>query len=479
MAAIPRSNLTDAGSERSPLLRAMRNSFQEDSLYQSMSNPNYLSTESTTTTDDAYLGGRMRVFRPIVYAEKALGVLLNSVIMYVFCCILGLGLICINADGVLGPGRGWNWWLVFMPFWLGNAILLIAHFLSMRSATMLRQWAETDCMSNEPLLPLLRKILLVYAVSVPLTAFLLWSELAFCAIMSDMTYRSTSVYFAFTPILIIEAAYIVRYLLCKAKSTLPGCSWVLAFVFTLMLAFNADLIHRRNPETDALPGELLPWFTVFCPIFVWEFLMFGSLLIVLYSQAAGYYNMASSQLTATVLYTLALAAGAIGHVMLLEHMELESTSLDVPSILLFSAWVTGSLALYIISRQEVAKLMASRGGAVPVPLTRTDHGWVTNHAVTDQWMLLGDIPLTSAGLEQRGTRKRTSSDMESDLNSQGWLWVRQVLGSRLCSWCCCLASRHSFDASSPSEHPEGRLKNVKRKNSGSYSDLHLDVVATK
>ncbi|OQS01075.1 hypothetical protein THRCLA_05780 [Thraustotheca clavata] len=454
----------DTESERSPLLRAMRNSYQEDSVYMPVSN--YLSTDNS---EDASLRG-IHVFRPIVYAEKALGVLLNSVTIYVFCCILGLGLVCINADGVLGPGRNWNWCIVFLPFWIGNVIVIIAHIASMRSATMLRQWAETDCMSNEPLLPLLRKILLIYAVSVPLFAFLLWSELAFCAILTDMTYRNTSVYFAFAPILGIEAAYIARYLLCKARSTLPGCSWVLIFVFTLMLAYNADIVHRRDPETEELPGDQLPWFTVFCPIFVWEFLMFCSLVIVLYSQAAGYYSMGTSQLTATVLYTIALIAGAIGHVMLLEHMELESTSLDVPSILLFSAWVTGSLALYIISRQEVNKLMATRGGAVPVPLTRTDQGWVTNYAVTDPWMLLGDIPLTSSGLKQRGQRKRTSSTIENDFTSQSLMCLRQLFGSRLCSFCCCLSSRQSFD-SNTSDHPEGRLKNVKRKNSGSYSDF--------
>ncbi len=208
-------------NERSPLLRAMRQSYHEDSLYQTIPTPHasYMSSDNTTTNDAAFRG--MRVFRPIIHAEKALGVLVNSVIIYAFCCILGLGLISLNADGVLGS-RDWNWWLVFMPFWVGNVIMFVAHVLSMRSSMILRQWAETDCMSNEPLLPLLRKILLIYAMSVPLMLLLFWSELAFCAILSETAAPTTSVYVAFGPILFIEVAFIFRYILCKARSsTLP------------------------------------------------------------------------------------------------------------------------------------------------------------------------------------------------------------------------------------------------------------------
>jgi hypothetical protein len=255
-----------------------------------------------------------------------------------------------------------------------------------------------------------------------------------------------------------------------------------------MLAYNTDVLHRRNGEketTTDLSAVLLPWLTVFCPLFVLALLMFCSLMIVLYSEVAGYYQMTSAQLAASILYTLSLGTGSTGQVMLLEHIEFHSTTLDIPSIMLFSAWSMGSLALYIISRQEVKKLMASRGGAVPVPLTRTAAGsWVTNHAVTDRWMLLGDIRLTATGLERRsGQRKykRTTSDMDPmDLNSESWICIRNMCGSRWLSWCCCCFRFHQISdvASSDGEHhhhPESRLKNVKRKNSGSYSDLHVDM----
>ncbi|KAF0698315.1 Aste57867_11035 [Aphanomyces stellatus] len=470
----------EADSERSPLLRAMRNSYQEETVYSSIHNAN-MSYSSQRDVDEGTLRG-MNVFRPIVYAEQSLGFLLNGVMVYVFCCFVGFALISFNADGILGPPQHWNWWLVFLPFWIGNLVMFFAHILSMRAATKLRQWAETDIVSNEPLLPLLRKILLLYAVSMPLCLLLLWAELAFCALLSNST-DSVSVYVAYAPILILELSYIVRYFLCKSRTPLPGASWILVFAFTAMLAYNSDIIYRASKESPRpaaadVNALLLPWLAVFSPLFALQLLLFGSLIAVLYSEVVGYYKMLPSQVGAAILYTLSLAAGAMGQVVLVEKMEFQATRMDVPSILLFSAWLTGSFGLYIVCRLEVSKLMASRGGAVPVPLTRTADGWVTNHAVTDRWILLGDIPLTDAGRDRRaGQRKRTASDVESEMNSEGFTWLRNLCGTSWLRWCCCLgsSSKQSFDAVSSDEHPENRLKNVKRRNSGSYSDLMVDI----
>ncbi|KAG9415984.1 hypothetical protein AC1031_000374 [Aphanomyces cochlioides] len=460
-------------SERSPLLRAMRNSYQEETVYSSIhgSTGSYVPSRQPTNDENP---SSMRVFRPIIYAEKSLGVLLNSVVFNALCWLVGFALITLNADGVFGPTRHWNWWLVFLPFWIGNFVMIVAHVLSIRSAGELRQWAESDALSNEPLLPLLRKILIIYAVSIPLCVLLLWAELAFCAILSNAT-NAISVYVAFAPLMIIEVAYIVRYLLCKSRSTLPGASWFLLFAFTLMLAYNSDIIYRNKTLPLASAG-FIGWSIAFSPLFVLQLLLCGSLLVVLYSEAAGIYKMNSTQLGATVLYTISLGTAAIGQVMLLEHIEFQVTKMDVASILLFVAWLAGSCGLYLICRQEVAKLMASRGGAVPVPLTRTAQGWVTNHAVTDRWMLLGDIPLTEVGLATRyGNRKRTASDIESELNSEGYTWLRQMCSIDTLRRWCCWRHRQSMDALSSDEHPEGRLKNIKRCNSGSYSDVAVDV----
>lgn len=157
-------------------------------------------------------------FQPLVFAEKALAALLNGVLLYALGCVVGVALVSLNFEGVLGARV--NWWLVFAPFWLANAAMLYAHVASVRHAKTLRRWADVESMSNEPLLPLLRRIVLVYAISFPLSVLLLWSELAFCASLQD-TAAATSLYICYTPLMVIQVAFVVRYLLCRSDSTLP------------------------------------------------------------------------------------------------------------------------------------------------------------------------------------------------------------------------------------------------------------------
>jgi len=230
---------------------------------------------------------------------------------------------------------------------------------------------------------------------------------------------------------------------------------------------------RKIRGSEEVKGLLL-WSIVFAPLFAFEFLMFGSLIAVLYYEFIGFYRMEMWQLIAAVFYTIGLVCATIGQIMLLEHIELQISTIDVPSILISSGLVFASIGLYIVCRKHVAKLMASRGGAVPVPLTRTSVGWVTNYAVTDSWILLGDIDLTADCLRGRNPphqRQHSMSDIESDNH-----WCSRVF-YKLC--CCCRSSENrldSIDTTSPNEHPEGRLKNtLRRTTSGSYSDVPVDI----
>lgn len=193
-------------SERSPLLRALR----DDSC----------SFEGTYMSIPPSSNGGLLAepqFRPILYAEKALASLLNGVLLYVLGCMIGLFLVSLNFERILG-NTPINWWLIFFPFWLANIILLGAHITSIRHANQLRQWAEVETMSNEPLLPLLRRIVLIYAISFPLMVLLLWSEVAFCAKLANV---QTNLYICFAPLMVIQVAFCIRYFLCRSNSTLP------------------------------------------------------------------------------------------------------------------------------------------------------------------------------------------------------------------------------------------------------------------
>ncbi|RLN98620.1 hypothetical protein BBJ28_00016765, partial [Nothophytophthora sp. Chile5] len=179
--------------ERSPLLRALGQgeSTSFEGSYMSMPAP----TGDAGRLSD---GGQ---FQPIIYAEKALGALLNGVLLYALGCVVGVALVSLNFEGVLGGARV-NWWLIFLPFWLANAAILGAHVSSVRHAKKLRQWADVEAMSNEPLLPLLRRIVLIYGISFPLTVLLLWSELAFCARLENSA--GTSLYICYAPLMVIQ-----------------------------------------------------------------------------------------------------------------------------------------------------------------------------------------------------------------------------------------------------------------------------------
>lgn len=437
-------------TERSPLLRALGESPTHEGSYMSLPAP-----DTSRLSDSGQ-------FQPLVFAEKALEALLNGVLLYALGCVAGVALAALNFEGALG-GRV-NWWLVFLPFWLANAAMLVAHLKSVKHAQTLRRWADVEQMSNEPLLPLLRRIVLVYAVSFPLWTLLLWSELAFCAALQDAA--ATSLYICYAPLMVIQVAFVVRYLLCRSDSTLPGVCWVLIFVFTLLLAYQTDTQRRfASPEAAQPP---LSWWVVFAPLFAFELLMTGALLLVLYNEFSGIYRLTRWQLAASVLYSLALVSGASGQVMLLEQVDYHWGSFTFPSGLMLFGLVCACVAMYIVGRHHVEELMASKGGAVPVPLTRTADGWITSHAVVEQWVLFGDVHLTPQGLQLRNQKTRSNSGVDSE--AAGSRILRHVKGM--------LTRVTSEDALSDNE-PERRLRNVlRRKTSGSYSDVMLEVVDT-
>ncbi|KAJ0405959.1 hypothetical protein P43SY_005525 [Pythium insidiosum] len=477
-----------AVDERSPLLRAIRTGSSSSYEGSYMAMPSSSSGHAHHDTHAANGG----VFRPIIYAEKALASLLNGVLMYALCCIIGVLFVSLNFEGVLGEHI--NWWLVFLPFWVANVCLLLAHAVSLRHAQQLRKWAEIDSMSNEPLLPLLRRIVMVYAVSFPLTLLLLWSELAFCARLQD---PGTSLYICYAPLMVIQVAFFIRYLLCRSDSTLPGICWILAFVFTLLVAYQTNNEHvvrmRRSdripiasepadlnttgPSDVEIPNrhELtfsLSWWTVTAPLFTLEGLLGVALGVVLYNEFAGIYRMTRWQLVASAIYLLALVAAVTGQLMLLEHVDYHWGTFTFPSALILLGLVAACVAMYIVGRHHVEELMASKGGAVPVPLTRTSQGWITSHAVSEHWILVGDIYLTADGLNARNQTARRRDSL-TDLDAPTWKRVWRRLRK------CCGREREPPEMLTPSD-PERRIQNlIKRRTSGSYSDIKVeDIVDT-
>lgn len=216
----------------------------------------------------------------------------------------------------------------------------------------------------------------------------------------------------------------------------------------------------------------LSWWTVLAPLFVFEALMAASLALVLYNEFAGIYRLTRWQLAASVLYSLALVTAVTGELMMLQHIDYHWGSFTFPSGLLFFGLVCASVGMYIVGRHHVDELMATRGGAVPVPLTRTTDGWITSHAVVEQWVLFGDVYLTPEGLSARNEKTitgRRDSSAESTENAGTRLLrrLKQLVGSAT-----------PRDVLSEND-PERRIQNIlRRTTSGSYSDITVEVIHT-
>lgn len=245
--------------------------------------------------------------------------------------------------------------------------------------------------------------------------------------------------------------------------------WILCFVFTLLLAYQTDTQRKFHAPEMRYP---LSWWTVLAPLFVFQALMACSLVLVLYYEFTGIYRLTRWQLGASALYLLALVSGATGELMLLKHIDYHWGTFTFPSALMFFGLVCASVGMYIVGRHHVEELMATRGGAVPVPLTRTTDGWITSHAIVEQWVLFGDVYLTPEGLSARN-QKAISGRRDSSVESS------EAAGGRLMRRLKQLFGRGRGKQTLTASDPERRIQNtLRRTTSGSYSDITVEVIHT-
>lgn len=212
----------------------------------------------------------------------------------------------------------------------------------------------------------------------------------------------------------------------------------------------------------------LAWWMVLAPLFGFDFVMIGCLLFIVVHVAKGYYKFERWQYTASILYVVALVVSMLGQFMLWEEIEFSRETFTFPSILIFTALVMGSVAFYIIAKRYVQTLMATRGGAVPVPLRQTKDGWISSVTGADRWLLMGDIAITALG------RKYWSHRFESRVFSQV---ETDGEGFNIFSYLCCMFRKplHETNNASPNVGLEYRMpKTLTRRNSGSYHDVSIE-----
>lgn len=345
-------------------------------------------------------------------------------------------------------------------------MLIVAHFSALKSTWKLKHWAEADSVSNEPLLPLLRRIGMILLCTIPLTALLFWSEFAFCARLNDK--KAASLYLCYAPLILIQVTFVGRYFLCRARSHWPGFSWLLVLCFTILLAYQTNrrwkehyILRTADHKTKEFEfiRYSLAWWIVLAPLFAFDLIMIGCLGVILHHVIRGYYRLVSWQILSIGLYLAGIGCTMFGQFMLWEKIEYYQETFTFPSVVIFTGLLCVSVAVYIVSRHYVNRLMLTRGGAIPVPLRQTDAGWEPANLGRDRWLLLGEIELTSKGRARQILRRRALSDLETDRAGHGF------------NMCCCLGSNSPSDIYSGGNRERRLQYTLRRTTSGSYDEI--------
>ena len=384
-------------SETSSLLHVLRNT--PPSTYQS--------TSVSPTHDDS--------FRPTMYAENALYYLIYGILINLFFILLGLLSIALSLE--FQPNATWT--VIFTPFWMGNFILFLATLKSFQNTRQLQKCAIADTSSNEPLLPLFRRILTLYIILLPIAVLILCSQMAFCARLQD---EEGSFSVAFAPLIVIQLGFITRYTLCTAKSSLPCLGWTLLCCFTVLVAYQTNMEReygaaldvqedKNDHDNETIYDDKLPWIVVLGPLLALDLMMLGCITCISLYTYQGLYSLNVGQKTSLWLYNIGGIATLMGQYFFWEKVEyVAKHTVILPSVYLFTGLSLCSLSLCIIAIQLVTGLLASRGGAVPVPLRRTRDGWVPAHTGVHRWLLLGDVVITAKG---KAFWNKNASEMSS------------------------------------------------------------------
>mmetsp|Transcript_62012 Transcript_62012/g.72516 ORF Transcript_62012/g.72516 Transcript_62012/m.72516 type:complete len:610 (+) Transcript_62012:285-2114(+) len=211
-----------------------------------------------------------------------------------------------SASLALGMAKGMYllpnipYWFILLPSWLSHFGLFLCYVMSARALSNFiaeangnRQRSDTtDHLDRTEYLPLLQRSLKFGLKTGMISFFVFIFEILLYVFLAKRTMSFATV---LIPIWIIVVGGTLDGIICKTQNFFRLFCWMLMFASMLLLTLKIDLDH-----------PYISWSAVLFPIMVLLILCIGSLIYIVYGHQVGYFHLSESQLTAGILYALAM-----------------------------------------------------------------------------------------------------------------------------------------------------------------------------
>jgi len=266
------------------------------------------------------------------------------------------------------------YWIIFTPSWISHFLLLLSHLKAGRAlSTFITEANEnrqrpdsTDHIDRTEYLPLLQRSLKFGLKTGTLCfLFLLFEILLYL----NLTKQSVSIASVMIPVWIVVVGGILDAIICKTQNLFKLMSWILAFVTMLMVVLKEDYGF-----TD------IEWTTIGFPLGLLLTAALSSLIYVLYGHHLGYFQLTEHQLSAGVLYSIAIFLSLCLLAVTCEAIPGMNLTYEARFFIVILAPLTAGmvgLGAWGVSRDEYQRLLLLGGqqSVLPMRLKLEPAGW--------------------------------------------------------------------------------------------------------
>ncbi|CAM9157588.1 unnamed protein product [Scytosiphon promiscuus] len=200
------------------------------------------------------------------------------------------------------------------------------------------------------------------------------------------------------PLLVVEAFFLLRVVLIRTQGWLSGLTWTLLLLLTISVALRSDA-DSHNDLSVALRSH--PWLECLAPLWALDLLYAGVAGYVAANTIAGRFVVTPTQGLCFALLVAALAGSTLAEMLMTGDHRLhkladkvprvEYLRLDLPLLLVVVSILAFSVAVYLSAEHTVSMLISTHGYDDPLPLCETQNGWEWSGAGKASWGLLGDV----------------------------------------------------------------------------------------
>jgi hypothetical protein len=287
----------------------------------------------------------------------------------------------------IDPISRFPWHFIFAPFWIGNSILGIVqvrlifrvgaclgngrivseHDYRMLRLNPLLVAVLADVITDEQI-HLVSRGIIGTLVSIPALVLITTTEILLC---SNLESGKPAIWTCLSPVLIIQFAAVVVFVLIKTNSIRSGVVNILSLFTTLSIGFRVNMVETAGTSPTS-------WLIVLIPLFCLN-AVFGHLVgAALVGHVVGDKILRVQQLLAAVLYLTGIVLLTAGEVALAQHPYAGGdivNGLWLPLGTVYFGSFLFSVAVLIIIGEHGEWLLATKGFADPLPMCLTEGGW--------------------------------------------------------------------------------------------------------